>query len=74
MFIRTQIGRQAIIKGSLSVGFRSKQHNFGPELGFGFAVGDALEDGVLLIKTAWGGASLDVDFQPSSTSGNTGQP
>ena len=74
MFIRTQTGRQAISNGSLSVGFRSKQHKFGLELGFGFAVGDALEDGVLLIKTAWGGASLDIDFRPPSTSGNTGQP
>lgn len=50
-------------KGRLSVGF-GKGNWFGPELGFGFAVGDALEEPVLIIKTAWGGKDLAVDFRP----------
>lgn len=38
----------------------------GPELGFGWVVGDALEEPVLLVKCAWGGKSLAVDFRPPS--------
>jgi alpha-galactosidase len=38
----------------------------GPELGFGWVMGDACEEPVLLIKCAWGGKSLAVDFRPPS--------
>ena len=38
----------------------------GPELGFGWVLGDALKEPVLLIKCAWGGKSLAVDFRPPS--------
>lgn len=41
---------------------------FGPEYAFGHVVGNALTDPVLIIKTAWGGKSLGVDFR-SPTSG-----
>lgn len=41
---------------------------FGPELMFGFTVGCALrEEKILLIKTAWGGKTLAVDFRPPSS-------
>lgn len=43
---------------------------FGPELGFGFVVGDYLDEPVLIIKTSWGGKDLAVDFRPPS-SGST---
>ena len=56
-------------KGRLSVGF-GKGNWFGPELGFGFQVGDHFEVPVLIIKTAWGGKDLAVDFRPPS-SGDT---
>ena len=56
-------------KGRLSVGF-GKGNWFGPELGFGCVVGDQIEDPVLIIKTAWGGKDLAVDFRPPS-SGDT---
>ncbi len=39
---------------------------FGPELGFGFTIGDHFDEPVLIIKTAWGGKSLDRDFRPPS--------
>lgn len=61
--------------GSLSVGFgvdnimRNGEGYIGPELGFGNVVGDGLTDKVLLIKTAWGGKSLTVDFRPPSSVG-----
>ncbi len=52
--------------GPLGLGFGAYPggHHFGPELQFGHVVGDALEDPVLIIKTAWGGKSLAVDFRP----------
>ena len=56
-------------KGRMSVGF-GKGNWFGPELGFGNIVGDHFEEPVLIIKTAWGGKDLAVDFRPPS-SGDT---
>ena len=38
----------------------------GPELQFGHVMGDHFDNQVLLIKTAWGGKSLAVDFRPPS--------
>ncbi len=38
----------------------------GPELQFGHVMGDHLDVPVLLIKTAWGGKSLAIDFRPPS--------
>jgi hypothetical protein len=50
----------------LTVGFGARPELIGPELGFGNVVGDALDEPVLLIKCAWGGKSLAVDFRPPS--------
>ncbi|MEM7783603.1 MAG: sialate O-acetylesterase [Planctomycetota bacterium] len=49
--------------GGLTVGFGSPE-KIGPELQFGFTMGDKFEQPVLLIKTAWGGKSLYQDFRP----------
>jgi Carbohydrate esterase, sialic acid-specific acetylesterase len=58
------------------------QYHMGPELGFGWTVADAFNQKmrccshnktqVLLIKVAWGGRSLAVDFRPPSSGGTTG--
>ncbi len=53
-------------KGPLTTGFGAKDTLIGPELGFGWVTGDALKEPVLLIKCAWGGKSLAVDFRPPS--------
>ncbi|MFM9964723.1 MAG: sialate O-acetylesterase [Planctomycetaceae bacterium] len=53
-------------KGPLTVGYGARKELIGPELGFGWVVGDALAEPVLLIKCAWGGKSLAVDFRPPS--------
>jgi len=55
-------------RGKLTVGYGAsgKQPEIGPELGFGFTVGDKYDEPVLLIKTAWGGKSLGRDFLPPS--------
>ena len=54
-------------KGPLTVGYGAKQDRIGPELGFGWVMGDAIAEPVLLIKCAWGGKSLAVDFRPPSS-------
>ncbi|MSU66303.1 MAG: sialate O-acetylesterase [Opitutus sp.] len=56
--------------GPLTVGYGARPDKIGPELGFGWVMGDALAEPVLLIKCAWGGKSLAVDFRPPSA----GQP
>ena len=59
--------------GALTTGFGSPggQHGplIGPELGFGWVVGDHFEDPVLLVKAAWGGKDLAGDFRPPSEGG-----
>jgi len=52
-------------KGPLTVGYGSP-NCIGPELQFGWSVGDRVEAPVILIKTAWGGRSLWRDFRPPS--------
>lgn len=59
-------------KGKLTAGFGVKEDRIGPELGFGFVIGDAFEEPVLLIKLAWGGKSLAKDFRPPSSGGEVG--
>ena len=54
-------------KGKLTVGYGSPEDRIGPELGFGHTVGDALENQVLIVKVAWGGQSLALDFRPPSS-------
>lgn len=53
-------------QGALTVGYGPKPDRIGPELGFGWVMGDAVAEPVLLIKCAWGGKSLAVDFRPPS--------
>lgn len=52
-------------KGKLTVGFGSPKC-VGPELGFGWVVGEKYDEPVLLVKTAWGGRSLWRDFRSPS--------
>lgn len=53
--------------GPLTVDYGTKGENsIGPEFGFGHAIGNASDEKVLLIKIAWGGKSLAVDFRPPS--------
>ena len=59
-------------KGELTVGFGADDKRMGPEFGFGHRIGEALDEQVLLIKTAWGGKSLAVDFRPPSSGGKVG--
>ncbi|MCF7954626.1 MAG: hypothetical protein K9M75_02375 [Phycisphaerae bacterium] len=51
------------IKGGLTAGFGANSSGIGPELQFGNVMGDYFDGQVLIIKTAWGGKSLAVDFR-----------
>jgi alpha-galactosidase len=52
--------------GPLTAGFGAHTGNIGPEFTFGIYMEKALGKPILLIKTAWGGRSLCVDFRPPS--------
>ena len=60
------------VHGELTVGYGARETAIGPELGFGHVVGEHLDEQVLLIKVAWGGKSLAVDFRPPSAGGEVG--
>jgi hypothetical protein len=53
-------------KGELTVGYGSPDNRIGPELGFGHIMGEALDNQILIVKVAWGGQSLALDFRPPS--------
>ena len=50
--------------GKLTAGFGAPEGKIGPEFTFGIAMDAALDEPVLIIKTAWGGRSLHTDFRP----------
>ncbi len=74
VWVRYQREKQPLLAGPLTCGFSvyGDSHHFGAELQFGHVVGDALGNQVLLIKTAWGGKSLGIDFRPPSSGGTVG--
>ncbi|MFN3166605.1 MAG: sialate O-acetylesterase [Phycisphaeraceae bacterium] len=53
-------------RGTLTVGYGANPDKFGPELGFGWVVGEHYDQPVLIIKAAYGGRSLFRDFRPPS--------
>lgn len=59
-------------RGKLRPGYGVGEDCIGPELGFGQVLGDAFKEPILLVKLAWGGKSLAVDFRPPSSGGTTG--
>ena len=58
--------------GKLTAGYGSRQKpnqdggKIGPEFTFGLTFDRAIQEPVLIIKTAWGGKSLHTDFRPPS--------
>ena len=71
VWVRYQRNNGPLKKGPLTVGF-GFPYRIGPELGFGISIGNYLDEQVLIIKTAWGGKNLAVDFRPPSSGGTTG--
>lgn len=54
--------------GKLTAGFGAEGRGpkIGPEFAFGIYIEKLLNEPVLIIKTAWGGKSLNTDFRPPS--------
>lgn len=60
--------------GPFGVGYGTKGvDSIGPEFGFGHTVGNAIDEPVVLIKIAWGGKSLAVDFRPPNAPPTDGE-
>ena len=62
-----RLNASAAKQGGLTAGYGANDHTIGPELQFGNSIGDFYDAPVLIIKTAWGGKSLYVDFRPPSS-------
>ena len=56
--------RDTVLQGKVRVGYGFDQEKFGPEYAFGLYMDKAHDEPILIIKTAWGGKSLAVDFRP----------
>ena len=55
-------------EGKLTVGYGAggREPKIGPELTFGITMQKQVGEPILLIKTSWGGKSLNTDFRPPS--------
>ncbi len=73
-WITYQREKAPLLAGPLGIGYAvyGGTHHFGAELEFGHVVAAHFDEPVLLVKTAWGGKSLHVDFRPPSAGGQTG--
>ncbi|MCF7954780.1 MAG: DUF6288 domain-containing protein [Phycisphaerae bacterium] len=67
-------GGTTLLTGGLSAGFGASSTTIGPELQFGCEMGNAYGQQILIIKTAWGGKSLGVDFRPPSSGWSVNPP
>ena len=74
VWVRYQREDAPLLHGPLTIGFSvyGDAHHFGPELQFGWVMGEFFTNQVLLLKTAWGGKSLYRDFRPPSSGGQVG--
>lgn len=52
--------------GKLGVGYGGGGKKLGPEFGFGLSIAEKIDGPILLIKTSWGGKSLNYNFRPPS--------
>ena len=57
---------ETVSYGKVSVGYGFDSERIGPEYAFGLYLDKAMDEPILIIKTAWGGKSLAVDFRPPS--------
>ena len=64
----------SLFKGGISAGYGASATTIGPELQFGHVMGNLNDGPILIIKTAWGGKSLAVDFRPPSSGWSVNPP
>ena len=53
--------------GKLAIGYGADPSKIGPEYGFGLSMAEKINGPILLIKTSWGGKSLNYNFRPPSS-------
>ena len=71
VFIHYYNDQGPITSGKLGLGYGQNplthsNPKFGPEVGFGWVLGDADKHPIFLIKAGWGGKSLSTEFRPPS--------
>lgn len=52
--------------GKLGIGYGGGGTKIGPEYGFGLSIAEKIDGPILLIKTSWGGKSINYNFRPPS--------
>lgn len=52
--------------GKLGIGYGADASKIGPEFGFGLSMAEKISGPILVIKTSWGGKSLNYNFRPPS--------
>ncbi|MDA7493367.1 sialate O-acetylesterase [Akkermansiaceae bacterium] len=52
--------------GKLGIGYGGGGKKIGPEYGFGLSMAEKIDGPILLIKTSWGGKSINYNFRPPS--------
>jgi hypothetical protein len=65
-YFTQQDDRDTVLQGKIKVGYGFDHERIGPEYAFGIYMDKAHDEPILIIKTAWGGKSLAVDFRPPS--------
>jgi len=60
------LSSSGVKQGRLTTGFGATAEKIGPELAFGIRMREIQKRPILIIKTAWGGKSLNTDFRPPS--------
>ena len=60
------LSSKGVKSGNLTTGFGADENKIGPELTFGIYMQKKLKEPILIIKTAWGGKSINTDFRPPS--------
>ena len=53
--------------GKLGIGFGADPSKIGPEYSFGLSIAQKVSGPILLIKTSWGGKSINYNFRPPSS-------
>ena len=61
------LSNNGVKEGKLTAGFGADDSKIGPEFTFGLTVSKQLREPILIIKTAWGGKSLNTDFRSPSS-------
>lgn len=60
------IADRNVKSGKLGIGYGGDVTKIGPEYGFGLSIAEKIDGPILLIKTSWGGKSLNYNFRPPS--------